>query len=193
MAVVSKNCVKYKYCARLIPPIFFIISPHPFFLFFFFLFSMLFCSCSRMHCVSLISVYGLGMLEGEKSIKTIWMRRWRWWVWVKSGSVWQDIGRTVEAGEGRQEEGQTTSQVRQSKAKPKSLHAWNRVCKAGHNGQRMMQDSGLHCWKAYVPRTQVCHLLKSNFIHLTMRLKNIIWDYQKDFKKKYGQHHYFFS
>lgn len=38
MAVVSKNCVKYKYCARLIPPIFFIISPHPFFLFFFFVF-----------------------------------------------------------------------------------------------------------------------------------------------------------
>jgi len=45
---------------------------------------------------------------------------------------------------GRQEEGQTTSQVRQSKAKPKSLHAWNRAAKAGHNGQRMMQDSGLH-------------------------------------------------
>jgi len=73
----SKNCVKYKYSCAI-------------FLFFFFVSGCTACGNRSwgVECwgVGRIRLKGWGEWELRQSIKTIWMRRWRWWVWVKSGS-----------------------------------------------------------------------------------------------------------
>lgn len=141
----------------------------------FFLFSMLFCSCARMHCVSLIRPKerrrGGSPSKRFECVADVDEFEWKAAVHGRTGQ-----------GKGRpekdiQDEGQTTSQVRQSKAKPKSLHAWIREpakqgrtvkgwCGIQDDTRRKIETTGLAKWlRSWTLPTDLCNFCH-HFIYL---------------------------